>query len=501
MSLQALETEVAALRQQLAAAQAESRMWRDNYKTLARTAFGRRSERLANEHPAQLIMMAPAEPEAKQEEAKPSPKRGQKRSGRRAGGGGGRRALPAHIERTEVTSSDEGTTVCPSCAGELQVIGTETSERLEYVPGHYKALVSVCTKRACKTCPSQGVFTQPPPPFAVAKSQFADGFIAKVLVDKYADNIPMRRQVTRFAREGLPVAIASLCRVVLQSADLLIHVVNAMADDLRAGTFLQGDATGFPILVGPQNDRISGALWVYTDGEQAVFQASTNHRGEHATAFLQGFSGVFLPDGAATYNAACAPESIERGGCWAHVRRKFFDARDGHPAAFEALSRIRELFANEREAWTVDAESRQRIRTERQQPWLNDFKKWVYAQLMTAEPRSTLHKALQYTLRQWPNLVTFIDHPDVPIHNNTSERALRGPVTGRKNWLFAGSEAGAHAAAVHFSIMQSCMMVGIDPFAYLRDVLHRLPDAKPSVVSQLTPKAWAARMSENMPTT
>ena len=155
------------------------------------------------------------------------------------------------------------------------------------------------------------------------------------------------------------------------------------------------------------------------------------------------------------------------------------------------------MFLLERQGWATDAEGRQRIRTEQAQPWLTDFKRWIHSELMKAEPRSALYNALQYALRQWPHLTTFVDHPDVPIHNNTSERALRGPVTGRKNWLFAGSEAGANTAAVHFSIMQSCMMVGIDPFAYLRDVLHRLPDATPSVIRQLTPKAWAERMSEN----
>jgi len=497
MSSISLEQQVAQLREQLAAANAAAERWQRHYRVLARTVFGRRAERLVDEHPAQLAMVPPADPPS---ESDPTPKSGSDGTRRRKRGprtGGGRRTLPAHIERIEVTSTDAGITTCPGCSEDLAVIGTDTSERLEYVPGHYKVLVSVRTKRACTHCPSQGVFTQPPPPFALSKSQFADGLIAKTLVDKYADNIPLRRQVKRFAREGVPIPIASLCRMVRGASDLLAHVVSAMADELRAGAFLQGDATGLPILDGPNNDRVRGALWVYTDGEQAVFEASTDHRGEHAAAFLRDFKGVFLPDGAANYNRACASDDIERAGCWAHVRRKFFDARDGHPAAFEALRRIRALFLLERQAWATDAEGRQRIRTEQAQPWLTDFKRWIHSQLMTAEPRSALHNALQYALRQWPYLTTFVDHPDVPIHNNTSERALRGPVTGRKNWLFAGSEGGAHTAAVHFSIMQSCMMVGIDPFAYLRDVLHRLPDAKPSVIRQLTPKAWAERMSEN----
>ena len=155
---------------------------------------------------------------------------------------------------------------------------------------------------------------------------------------------------------------------------------------------------------------------------------------------------MFLPDGASTYNAACEPDGVERAGCWAHARRKFFDAREANPRAFEALLHIRALFLMEREAKVLDAEGRRRLRHERAVPWLHAFKRWVDDAYPTAEPRGAWHGALQYVRNQWEKLVVFADHPDVPIDNNASERALRGPVTGRKNWLFAGSEGGAEAA-------------------------------------------------------
>lgn len=491
------EAELRRKEEDLQSEQARARFFERELRKLERSMFGRRSERLPDEVPGQLSLLDPQALPALDPEPKPRDGTPAKPAPARKGGGGrgrgGRKCIPPHIERVEVTSTDDGPTTCACCGGDLHVIGEDRSERLEYVPGHFVALVTVRKKRACKACPSEGVVTQPAPPFGLQRSKFADGFVAKVLVDKYADNIPLRRQVKRFEREGLEVAIASLCRIAIGSAELLKHVVAVIADELRQGAFLQGDGTGLPILDGPRNDRIAGALWVYTDGEQAVFEASRTHEGRHAAAFLHGFEGVFLPDGASTYNEACRPETIARAGCWAHARRKFFDARHGHPRAFAALQKIKELFLLEREAWQLDAEGRHRLRRERAKPWLKDFKAWVDAELPAAEPRGAWHGALQYVVNQWDRLIVFVDEPAVPIHNNASERALRGPVTGRKNWLFAGSEGGADAAAVHFTIVHCCMLAGIDPFDYLRDVLHRLPDATPARLKQLTPRAWAAR--------
>ena len=490
-ALQAKEQELRSQRERAA-------MYQREYEKLAREVFGRRSERLDGEADGQLVLFhAPEAPEPAVSDAPAASTDGKRKAGKRRRGGGGRRKLPPHLSRIEVTCSDPGPTTCTCCGGDLVVMGEDRSERLERIPAQHKVLVVVRTKRVCPACPQAGVVTQPSPPFALAKSKYADGFVAQVLVDKYADNIPLRRQVKRLKRERLDVPIASLCRLVTASADLLQHVVGVMANELRAGGFLQGDGTGLPILDGSRNQRVAGALWVYTDGDQAVFEATKTHEGKHAAAFLEGFTGVFLPDGASTYNAATRSEDVVRAGCWAHARRKFFDARHHHVHAFTALRHIRDLFLLEREAWQLDAEGRHRLRQERAGPWLREFRRFLDEHLPTAEPRSAWHGALQYAVNQWDRLTVFVHDPSVPIHNNASERALRGPVTGRKNWLFAGSECGAKAAAVHFSIVHSCMLAGVDPYAYLRDVLHRLPDATPTALKQLTPRAWAARASND----
>jgi hypothetical protein len=174
-------------------------------------------------------------------------------------------------------------------------------------------------KRVCKNCPKQGVITQPAPPFSQERSKYGDGLIALVLVDKFADHLPLRRQIKRFKRDGVHIPISNLCRMVQKSADLLKHVVKIMYQELLAGDFIQGDETGIPILHGRKNVPKKGVLWVYTNGDHAVFSVTRDKNGVRPETFLQGryyskpvdrFKGVFLPDGASVFNTACAIEDV-----------------------------------------------------------------------------------------------------------------------------------------------------------------------------------------------
>lgn len=463
---------------------------------LLRRAFGRRTERVSDAQ--QLLFVDPKAAEAAVTDPEPGddppppPKR------RRRRGGGGRKPLPDHLQRVEVTSAETGPTTCACCGGELHVIGEDRSERLEYIPARMKVLVLVRTKRACRQCPGQGVVTQPAELFALEKAKAADGLLAKIITDKYADHIPLHRQVKRFAREsGVDLSVSTLCGWLRGSADLLQYVVRAMAQELRAGPFLQSDATGLPILVGPKNRPQRGHLWSYTDGVQVVFEATPDGRQAHPAQLLEGFEGTLLTDGASAYNAAAAADGVVRAGCWAHVRRKFFEARREDPAKTGiALATIREVFLLERTLVDCSSEERARRRREHLAERLARFRELLDAWSQTVRPKSGLGKAITYARGQWDTLVVFLDDGNAPPHNNTSERLLRGPVIGRKNWLFAGSEGGAWAAGVFFSIVRSCELAGVDPFEYLRDVLRLLPKAKVPDVARLTPKAWAERFGE-----
>lgn len=184
---------------------------------------------------------------------------------------------------------------------------------------------------------------------------------------------------------------------------------------------------------------------------------------------------------------------MERAGCWSHARRKFFEARDAAPhLAAGALATIRTLFLVERTLRDVPPEERLRQRQAVLKPVLDGLRRWLEDNVKDLEPDNPMAKAMRYTLSQWGRLCVFLRRPDIPIHNNGSELQLRGPVVGRKNWLFAGSEAGAHAAATLFSIMGSCMLQGANPVAYLRNVLPRIPSTKKHQLLELSPAGWAA---------
>jgi len=497
----------ARLRGDVARAELVAKDLQDRMDALVRALFGRRTERVADN---QLLLFDPdavkaaeaaaaadkaGDDESEGVDATPPapPKRRRKRRS-----SGGRRKLPAHLERIEVTSAETGPTSCEGCGGTLTVIGHDRAERLDYVPAKVRVVVTVREKRVCSCCPARGVVMQPVPRFALDRALCGDSLLAKVLTDKFADHLPLNRQAKRFRREaGVDIAVSTMCGWVRRSAELLQHVVDAMAEEMRAGHFIQSDATGFPVLEGPKNSPRRGHLWSYTDGTQVVMKASMDGQQRHPADFLDGFQGTLLTDGAGAYNAAGDAAGVVRAGCWSHARRKFFEARKADPArAASALSTIRQIFVLERDLAHLSPENRARNRRRTLGPLLERFREDLDHWSSSCRPKSPLGRAITYARRQWDTLVVFLEDGHAPPHNNTSERLLRSPVIGRKNWLFAGSAGGAHAAAVHYSIVLSCELAGIDPLAYLRDVLGLLPDAKPAQVRELTPLRWAARFGE-----
>lgn len=310
--------QVAALEDRLAEVESDKADLLVRLQVALRRAFGRRTERVSAAQ--QLLFVDPKAAQAAVAEAEDGGELPPKPPKTRRKGGGGRKAPPDHLQRIEITSEDPGPTTCACCGGELHVIGEERSERLEYIPAQMKVLVLVRTKRACRSCPAQGVVTQPAALFALDKSKAADGLLAKIITDKYADHIPLQRQVKRFAREaGVDLPVSTLCGWLKRTAGLLKHVVAVMTDELRAGPFLQSDPTGLPFLEGPKNAPKTGQLWGYTDGTQVVFEATPDGRQVHPAKLLAGFQGTLLTDGASVYNAAAAAEGVVRAGCWSHA--------------------------------------------------------------------------------------------------------------------------------------------------------------------------------------
>ena len=385
---------------------------------------------------------------------------------------------------------------CPSCGQPLQLIGTTNSFRIEWVPGHFVRHDVARDKCACAHCPGQGVLTAAGP-YALDRSLAANGLVARVIVDKFADHIPANRQATRMGREGFEVGSHTLSSWICQAAGLLSRVAGAVRADILSGDVVQGDDTGMPVQDGGEGQLRKGRMWAFTDQDQVFYAFTESKAGKFPTALLEGYAGrLLLVDGGSEFNAVEREQQLLRGGCWSHLRTYFFDSLHHHPGAADlALGTIRDLFKIEQEVWGSAPDVVLAERQARSRPLVDGFFDWVIALSQAARPDSTLGAAIRYARNQEAALRLFLEHGELPMHNNLSELMLRQTVVGRKNWLFARSEGGAHAAATLYTLIGSCSLQGIDPWTYLRDVLDRLLDYPANRVSELTPKHWRAARS------
>ena len=381
---------------------------------------------------------------------------------------------------------------CAKCKGALRVFGTAVNHRLEWVPGHFETLSIERERCACPACPSEGVFVAPPPNFALPRAMCGNGLLARVLVDKFADRIPLNLQTVRMAREGEQLSTATLSGWVLLAAALLDRVARAVDDRLMKGAWLQADDTGFPVQDGTDGNLRKGRLWAVTDQQEVRYHFSATKEGKNPVEFLKDYQGrLLLVDGGSEFNAAVEAKGLLRAGCWSHLRTYFFHARHHHPeAALLAIGTIRDLFTIEEAIRDASLEDRRAARERDARPLVEGLFDWVVGLRRTTRPTSLLGEALTYAVNGREYFERFLAHPELPMHNNRSELALRGPVVGRKAWLFAGSEGGAKAAATLFTLTGSCAMQGIDPWVYLADVLSRINDHPVSRIAELTPRGW-----------
>lgn len=269
--------------------------------------------------------------------------------------------------------------------------------------------------------------------------------------------------------------------------------MDALRREVAAAGTLLSDDSGLPVQDGTDGKLSKGRLWVFSDRMQAFFAFSRTKEGEHPTAILQelGVRGVRLVvDGGSEYNDVVAELGLNRGGCWSHLRRYFFNAAVQHVEANDGLRVITDLFLIERQVADRSDADRLTARRERSAPLVDGFYTWVKALSPKVRPGSKLGEAVGYAISQETRMRLFLAHGDVPIHNNLSELLLRQPIVGRKNWLFSGSEGGARAAADWFSLIASCRLQKIAPWTYLYDVFGRLLDYPSQRVHELTPLNW-----------
>ena len=414
-----------------------------------------------------------------------------------------RRPLPAHLPREtrKILPKQEA---CPDCSGALKLLGEDVSEILEYVPEHFKVIRQVRSKLACVRCDK--IVQAEAPSRPIERGVAGPGLLAHVLVSKYCDHLPLYRQSEIYAREGVELDRSTMAEWVGGCSRLLEPLVEALRRHVMSAAKVHADDTPVPVLAPGNGKTKTGRLWTYVRDDRpwgdktppAVWFAYTpDRKGEHPIAHLREFTGKLQADGYAGYDAVYEGGRVEEVACMAHIRRPFYDLYEAHKSAVakEALERIAALYVIEEEIRGRSAEERREVRNARSRPLLDSLKQWFQETLGKLSTKSDTTKAIRYALGRWKELLRFCDDGHLEIDNNAAERSLRGVVLGRKNYLFCGSDAGGERAAAIYGLIGTAKLNGLNPEAYLREVLSRIADHPINRIEELLPWNIVANIS------
>ena len=410
-----------------------------------------------------------------------------------------RRPLPEHLPRERIVYP--GPSACPCCGGGLRKLGEDVTEMLELVPRQWKVIQHVREKYSCRTCEA---ITQPPAPsHPIARGRAGPGLLAHVLFGKYGLHLPLTRQSTTYAREGVELDVSTLADWVGAAAATLMPLVEAVRAHVLAAERIHADDTTVPVL--DTGKTRTGRLWVYVRDDRpfagrappaALYFYSPDRTAAHPEGHLTYWQGLMQADAYTGFNrlykADRRPGPIVEVGCWAHARRYFFDlARlNKAPIGIEAVARIDPLFAIEREINGLPPQERRRVRQERSKPLVEALGLWLREQYGKVSPTGKPGKAIAYSLNAWEALVRFLDDGRLCMSNNAAERAMRPLATGRRNWTFAGSDEGGRRAAAIYTLIETAKLNDVDPLAWLADVLARLQDHPAKRIDDLLPWNW-----------
>jgi transposase len=418
-----------------------------------------------------------------------------------------RRPLPDHLPRERVVLPSPQ--ACPCCGGRLRKLGEDVTETLERVPAHWKVVQYVREKMTCRSCEA---ITQPPAPsHPIARGRAGPQLLAEILSGKYGAHLPLNRQSELFAREGVELDVSTMADWVGAAAATLMPIRDAIEKHIHAAERLHVDDTTVPVLA--KNKCRTGRLWAHVRDDRpfggqaapaAVFYYSPTREGKYAEQQLAAYTGICQADAYSGFNGLFAagrqPGPVIEAACWAHSRRKFFELARLRkmPIAIEAVARIDELFAIEREINGKPPALRLAVRQERSKPLIESFETWLRAERRKLSSKGPLAKAIDYTFNHWEAFKRFLEDGRICLSNNAAERAVRGIAVGRRNWTFCGSDEGGHRAAVMFTLIETAKLNGVDPKAWIASVLARIADHPARRLDELLPWNWlAARAPES----
>jgi len=412
----------------------------------------------------------------------------------------GRQTLPEHLERIEVRHEPDSCT-CSACQSALVKIGEDISEQLDIEPARFFVIRHIRPQYACRQC--ETITAAAVAPAVIDGSLAAPGLLTWVATSKYLDHLPLYRLEQIAARQQVSLSRSTMSEWIGRMGFALQPLADRLAEILKQQQVLHADETPVKQLDPGAGKTKRAYLWSYRSNDLdegppiVVFDYQSSRSGQHARDFLHGWQGSLMVDDYGGYKkmfAADAQFAVTELGCWAHARRKFFDLQvsGAHPQAAEVLRRIAQLYAVEEAARDMSHAARAQHRQKNSAPMLTDMHTWLIRLRVATADGSGLARAIDYSLHRWPSLIRYAQTGNLPIDNNPVENAIRPIAIGKKNWLFAGSErAGKRAAAIQ-SLFATAKLNGIEPSAWLKDTLEKLPVWTMRRIDELLPIKPAA---------
>jgi transposase len=468
------------------------RVLQHRLEQLLRWRYGGKREKVnENQLFFEAILGVVRGPESVPKEKVTKPVEGKRRVGH------GRRPLPKDLPRKRVVYDlPEGERSCPRCLGELRWIGEDISERLEYVPASFMVIEEVSSKYACQR--GCTVVTAGKPMQPIEKGLPGPGLLAQVAVSKYADHLPLYRQEQVFRRQGVELSRQTMCDWMRGGAELLRPLYEMMKERVLASHAVQTDDTPVGVFDPEWTRTRTGRVWTYV-GDAAnpftVYDYTPTRSRDGPVSFLEDFRGYLQADAYGGYEVLYRDKDrgIIEVACWAHARRKFYEAQSSDlMRSMVMLAYIRLLYDVEREArdLALDAHGRLALRRERSLAILADIEAYLKREQPRVLPKSPMGEAIGYALGNWEALIRYGEDGSLEIDNNAAERTLRSMAVGRKNWLFFGSDKGGQTAAILASFMTTCQRLRLDPFVYLRNIFEKISAYPKSKLGELLPDNW-----------
>jgi transposase len=397
----------------------------------------------------------------------------------------GRHKLPEHLERKEIILAPEENTEG------LKKIGEEVTEELDYEPG--KLFVNKYVRPKYAKPGNEGVIIAPMIERPLPKAIAGAGLLAQIVIDKYVDHLPLYRQMERFKREGVNIPYSTISDWVSGTCNLILPLYDALKLRILQSNYLHADETPVKVLdKDKKGETHRGYFWVYHNSIERLvlfeYQPGRGREGPQQT--LKDFKGHLQTDGYAVYDFFKEKEDVTLLHCMAHARRMFYEAMNNDKTRAEyALRYMGMLYATERKAkeQSLTPEALFELRQRESLPVLKNLSEWMKEEYKKVLPKSSIGKALGYSIERWNELMIYTTDGKLKIDNNPVENSIRPVAIGRKNYLFAGSHEAAQRSAMLYSLLGTCKLNNINPFIWLRDILHRIPTHPINKIDALLP--------------